>query len=157
MHCTYTRTRIHTRRIVIYTKRRNYCHRGVSWKASQLRNVGIFSVARCYTDCRVDSVTTIDHSCSFMDFDSNDLLPLSIMVDFTLCHRVQIQSWLNAPNKHVGERPRSIYQVARKVGARKIKARSREERGEGQRERRKERGDREREKGGRRDNEKNHF
>jgi len=58
------------------------------------------SAAACM-DRRVDSATTIDHPYGFMDFGSRDLLPPSIMLDFTLCHRVQIQSRLNAPNKYV--------------------------------------------------------
>jgi hypothetical protein len=58
------------------------------------------SAAACM-DHRVDSATTIDHPYGFMDFGPRDLLPPSIMLDFTLCHRVQIQSRLNAPNKYV--------------------------------------------------------
>lgn len=50
---------------------------------------------------RVDSATIIDHSYDFMDFGPRDLLPPSIMVDLTLCHRLQIQLRLNAPNKYV--------------------------------------------------------
>lgn len=37
----------------------------------------------------------------FIDFGPRNLLPSSIMVDFTLCHRLQIQLRLNAPNKYV--------------------------------------------------------
>jgi len=48
--------------------------------------------AAAYTDRRFDSTAIIDHSHDFMDFGPRDLLPPSIMVDFTLCHRVQIQS-----------------------------------------------------------------
>jgi len=82
------------------------------------------SAAACM-DRRVDSATTIDHPYGFMDFGPRDLLPPSIMLDFTLCHRVQIQSRLNAPNKYVMSGPRSICQVVRKVEDDKIKGRPR--------------------------------
>lgn len=63
--------------------------------------MSIFASAAKGTDHRVDSATIIDHSYDFMDFGPPDLLPPSIMVDFILCHRLQIQLRLNALNKYV--------------------------------------------------------
>lgn len=68
--------------------------------ASQSKHVDFYLCRKRYGPSR-RSATIIDHSYDFMDFGPRNLLPLSIMVDFILCHRLQIQLRLNAPNKYI--------------------------------------------------------